>query len=188
MIVWQCSGLDLDLEKTRQPSFSRHPVLSWSVIQMLWVWVRAEHIRLIWHDALCSRNAKSWPEAVIEHLVGRQSQPSRAQVHAMSLSDWKGCSQDPPLPRPHFRAGSRGKGISLEIPPYWWPSKGKQIFFLCFCDHSCWIWACSYLLWPRIVLLSCCNTFHHVTHCVGIDMAFCKGRDPTSSVILFVSG
>ena len=30
-----------------------------------------------------SGNAKSWPEAVIEHLMGRQGQPRGAQVHAM---------------------------------------------------------------------------------------------------------
>jgi len=35
-------------------------------------------------------------------------------VYAMHLSDWKGWSQDPPLPRPHLRAGSGGKRISLE--------------------------------------------------------------------------
>ena len=60
----------------------------------------------------CSRNAKSWPEALMEHLVGRQGQPRGAQVHAMQLSDWKGWSRDPPLPRPHLRVGSGGGGIS----------------------------------------------------------------------------
>jgi len=45
----------------------------------------------------CSGNAKSWPEALMEHLVGRQGQPRVAQVHAMQLSDRKGWSQDPPL-------------------------------------------------------------------------------------------
>jgi len=43
----------------------------------------------------CSRNAKSWPEPVIEQLVGRQGQPMGAQVHAVYLSDRKGWSQDP---------------------------------------------------------------------------------------------
>jgi len=38
-------------------------------------------------------------------------------------------SQDPPLPRPHLRVGSGGKGISLEIPAYWSPSKGEQLLF-----------------------------------------------------------
>ena len=36
---------------------------------------------------VCSRNAKSQPEAVIEHLVGRQGQPKGAQVQAMHLID-----------------------------------------------------------------------------------------------------
>lgn len=31
----------------------------------------------------CSRNDKSQPEALIEHLVGSQIQPRGAQVHAM---------------------------------------------------------------------------------------------------------
>jgi len=47
---------------------------------------------------------------VIEHLMGRQGQPRRAQVCAMCLSDRKGWRQDPPLPRPHLRVGSEGKG------------------------------------------------------------------------------
>jgi len=68
----------------------------------------------------CSGNAKTQLEAMIEHLVGRQGQPSGAQVH-----DQKGWSQDPPLPRPHLRGGSGGNGIVLEIPVYLRPSKGK---------------------------------------------------------------
>jgi len=73
----------------------------------------------------CSRNAESQLEAVIEHLVGRQGQPRGAQVHAMDLSDHKGRSQDPPLPTPHLRVGSGGKGILLEIPVYCRFSVGK---------------------------------------------------------------
>jgi len=46
----------------------------------------------------CSGNAKSWPEAVIEHLVGRQGQPRGAQVHAMYLSDWRGGARMHPFP------------------------------------------------------------------------------------------
>ena len=49
-------------------------------------------------------------ERVIEHLVGRQSQPGGAQVCAMCLSDRKGWNQDPPLPRPHLRIGREGVG------------------------------------------------------------------------------
>jgi len=53
---------------------------------------------------------------VIEHLVGRQGQPKGAQVYAIHLNDQKGWSQDPPLPRPHLRAGSGGEVILLEVP------------------------------------------------------------------------
>jgi len=74
---------------------------------------------------LCSGNAKSGPEPVIEHLVGRQCRPRGAQVNVMPLSDQKDWSQDPLLPRPHLRVGSGGKGISVEIPVYVRPSEGK---------------------------------------------------------------
>ena len=77
----------------------------------------------------CSRNAKSWPEAVIEHLVGRQGQLKGSQLHAMHLSDQKEWILAPPLPRPHLRVGSGGRGILLKIPMYPGPSKCKQIFF-----------------------------------------------------------
>ena len=109
-----------------------------------------------------SRNAKSWPEAVIEHLVGRQGQPRGAQVYAMQLSDWKGWSQDPPLPSLHLRVGSGGEGVLLEIPAYLRPSKGKQLFSLHFCVHGCCIWACYHLLQLMTVLLYLCCTFHHI--------------------------
>ena len=65
---------------------------------------------------------------MIEHLVGRQAQPRGAQLHAMHLSDCKGWSHDPPLPRPHLRVGSGGKGLSLEISAYLRSSEGKQLF------------------------------------------------------------
>ena len=54
----------------------------------------------------CSGNAKSWLEAVIEHLMGRQGQPRGAQMRAVYLNDWEGWSQDPSPPRPHLRIGS----------------------------------------------------------------------------------
>ena len=62
---------------------------------------------------------------MVEHLVGRQGQSKGVQVHPMYLSDWKGWSQDPPLPRSHLRVGSGGTG-TLEIPVYLRPSEGKQ--------------------------------------------------------------
>jgi len=67
---------------------------------------------LNFHRCVCSGNAKSRPEAVIEHLVGRQGQPKEAQVYAMYLSGGKGWSQDSPLPTPHLRVGSGDEGIS----------------------------------------------------------------------------
>jgi len=72
-----------------------------------------------------------WLETVIEHLLGRQDQPSRAQTHTEDFSDWKGWSQDPPLPRPHLSIGMGGEGVLLELVVFLRPSKGKQIF-LCF--------------------------------------------------------
>lgn len=60
----------------------------------------------------CSGNAKSQPEKVMGHLVRRQGQPQGAQVQALHLSDWKGRSQDLPLPRPHLKVSSGGKGSS----------------------------------------------------------------------------
>ena len=73
----------------------------------------------------CSGNAKSWPEAVIEHLVERQGQHRGAQVHTMHLSDWEGWSQDAPLPRPHLRVGSGNEGTLVDVSAYWKSSKGK---------------------------------------------------------------
>ena len=69
------------------------------------------HLIIQFHHSRCSRNAKSQFEPVIEHLVGRQGQARGAQVHVMELSDRKGRSQDPPLPRPHLRVGSGGQII-----------------------------------------------------------------------------
>ena len=77
------------------------------------------------HNSRCSRNAKSWPEPVIEQLVGRQGQHRGAQVHAVCLTDQHGHSQDLFLPRPHLRVGSGGRGILLELPTYLGSSKGK---------------------------------------------------------------
>ena len=79
-------------------------------------------------------------------------------MHVMYLSEWKGWSQDPPLPRSHLRVGRGGKGILLEIPTHLKPSEGKQIL--------------SFVSVPMAVafdqilalLLCCCRlAFHHVT-------------------------
>ena len=58
--------------------------------------------------------------------MGSQGQPRGAQVYAMHLNGRKGWDQDPHLPRPCLRVGSRGEKISLEIPVYLRLSKGKQ--------------------------------------------------------------
>ena len=59
----------------------------------------------------------------------RQGQPRGAQVQAMQLSDQKGWSQDPPLPRPHLSVGSGCMGVLLEIPASLRSSKGKQFLY-----------------------------------------------------------
>lgn len=64
---------------------------------------------------------------MIEHLEERQGPPRGSQVKAMHLNDWKGCSQDPPFPKPHLRVGSGSKGVLLEIPLHLRPSEGKQL-------------------------------------------------------------
>ena len=73
----------------------------------------------------CCENTKSQHEAVIDHLVGRQGQPRRAQVHAMALRGQKGWSQNPFLPRLQLRVCSSGKSSLLEIPVCWRSSKGQ---------------------------------------------------------------
>jgi len=111
----------------------------------------------------CRRNAKSLPETVTEHLVGRQGQPRGAQMHAVHLSDWKGWGQDPPLPRPHLWVCGGGKGILLEMCAYLRPSKGKQLFSFDFYVHSsCWCFsACPHLGQPKTWL----SHYYHCTFC-----------------------
>ena len=60
--------------------------------------------------------------------MGSRAKPGELrcmQCNVMHLSEWKGWSQDPPLPRPHLRVDSGGKGISLEIPVYLRLCNGK---------------------------------------------------------------
>ena len=106
-----------------------------------------------------SGNAKSWPGTVIEHLVGRQGQPREAQVQAMHLTDWKGWSQDPPLPSPHLRVGSGGEGIS-----YWrslptWGLPKVSSYFLWFL----YLWL-LYLSLFSIALAKDCATLLLASH------------------------
>ena len=48
-------------------------------------------------------------------------------MRALQLSEQKGWILTPPLPRPHLRVGSGGKGVLLVIPVYLRSSEGKQI-------------------------------------------------------------
>jgi len=127
-----------------------------------WVLHYSHHKKRLFLYPIVADNAKSWPEAVIEHLVeGRAN--TGAQVHAMLLSYKNRWSQNPPLSRPHFRFGNGSKGLLLEIPVYLRPSEGKRFFLLCFCVNGCCVCACSHLLQPRIVPLHYyCSTFRHV--------------------------
>ena len=113
----------------------------------------------------CSKIAKSWPEPVIKHLVGRQGQPWGAQVHAVFLSDWKGWSRDPLHLRPHVRVGNEDKGIAAEVSVCLWPFKGKQILF--FVSVSV---AFEQVLTCCSLGLGChCCAFHPVT-CVQVTL------------------
>lgn len=49
-------------------------------------------------ERACRGNAKSQLDAVMEHLVGRRSQPRVAQVHAIFLNDQNRWRQDPSQP------------------------------------------------------------------------------------------
>ena len=101
----------------------------------------------------CSRNAESWPEAVMEHLVGRQGQPRGAQVHAVLLSG-EGLEPGFTSSRPHLRAGSGGEGILWEIPEYLRPSSGKQLLSFTFV---------SVAAVQDFTAMRHCYTFHFVT-------------------------
>ena len=91
---------------------------------------------LILSLACCSGNAKSWPEPVVEPQVGRQGQPRGVQVHAVHLSYWNGCSQDPPLPRPHLREDIRHLlSIVLCLPIVLQNFKDGQLMWLSFFWH-----------------------------------------------------
>ena len=60
--------------------------------------------------------------------MGRQGQPWGAQVHAMPLSDQKGWSENPPLPRLQLWVISGHESIFLVIPACLRSSEGKQLF------------------------------------------------------------
>lgn len=68
-----------------------------------------------------SGNVQSQLEVVIENLVGKQGQPTGAQMHAMFLSEQKEWSQDPRLPRPHLR-------LAVEVRMSVWTSLPAEAF------------------------------------------------------------
>jgi len=78
LLIAACQGIS-EMQSFRDP---------WFLSEGNILWVLAEFLKI--HNVLCSGNARSWPEAVIEHLGERQGQPRGAEVHAMYLSDWKG--------------------------------------------------------------------------------------------------
>ena len=86
--------------------------------------------------------------------MGRQGQTKGAQVHAMFLSDQKGCSQDPPFPRPHLRVGSGVENILLEVSADLKPSKVSSIF--CF-----------------FLSVTTAATFEHVLSCCSPGLCCC---------------
>jgi len=65
---------------------------------------------------ICSGNAKSQLERVIEHLLGWWEHPRGAQVHAVLLRDWKGWSQDPPPSQTSFKGWQWRQGYLVEDP------------------------------------------------------------------------
>jgi len=81
----------------------------------------------------------------------------------MHLSHQKWWGQVQPSPSPHLSAISGDESILLEIPAYLRPSKGKQLFFLCFCIQHCCTWVYLHLLQPGALLPCCyCCVSHHI--------------------------
>ena len=68
-----------------------------------------------------------------------RANPVELKCMQCTCANGRGRARILPPSRSHWRAGTGGKGISLNIPTYWRPSKGKQIFFLYF-------WICIQLL------------------------------------------
>ena len=85
-------------------------------------------------------------------------------MHAMYLNDWKGQSQDPPLPRPHLRVGSGGKGVLLEIHVNLRPFEGKQLLSFVFVSRA----VVFELVLTCCSLGPCCSAVIAVFHCVRV--------------------
>ena len=120
----------------------------------------------------CSRNAESWPEAVMEHLVGRQGQPRGAQCMQCSwMTGRSGLWLHPFL----------FEGLAVQVRVSCCTSlrtrgflKVSSLFplFLCL-----WLlcWSKSHSLWPRILLLCCHCWAFYVTgrNILDADMWIC---------------
>jgi len=102
----------------------------------------------------CSGNAKSQLEPVIEHLVGRPSQPMGAQVYEVLDPD----------STPSQTSFKGWQGRQKYLGAYLRSSEGKQLFFLYFCANGCCIWANPHWLQPGTLLFCCCYcAFHRIT-------------------------
>ena len=84
------------------------------------------------------------------------------QCNAPHLSDRKGCSQDPPLPRPHLRVGSGGVGDpcwgSLHIWGLFWWVNLPSLFATLFAISVCSIRIIITPYYSRQILLICFTT------------------------------
>ena len=62
-----------------------------------------------------------------------EGRASPGQLRCMQCAEWwKGCSQDPPLPSPHLRVGSGGRGSCWRLLCTWGLLKVSSFFFCLF--------------------------------------------------------
>ena len=110
-----------------------------------------------------NENAESWPEPVIEHLVGRQGQPRGAQVHAMHWVTGRGGARIHLFPE-LFKGLAKEMRTSFVGDPCIPEAFQRQAaLFLCFCICGCCIWAHSCLLQPKTLPPHYyCGTFHPI--------------------------
>ena len=119
----------------------------------------------------CSGNVKSWPEAVIEHLVERQGQPRGVQVQAVHLNNWKGWIYPPP--GPHLRVGSGSKAISCQRSlPTWGLPKVSSFFFIHFCMYLGLFSFAVAKDFATLLLLLYFLSHYSITYAKEVSMAF----------------
>ena len=124
-----------------------------------------------------SRNAESWPETVIEHLVGRQHQPGGAEC--MECPDWLHLVEPGSTPCQSSFEGWQRRQVDLSEGPCILEVFQRQAVFSSFLSVST---AAAFqlvliLLQPRIVPPHYYHyTFHHiialqvVCHVVWLDI------------------